>query len=1510
MSRLKLFTAVLAAALLAAGIVSMGAAAPPDGDGTGGTPPGTPSDSAREIATVAASLPRDALLLGPIPGLTTAWHLAPKVTGVPRGSTLRFLRAAHPSVSIAWQGAREVYRDSRWSMAEVAFEEVGTYRVVVGYELPNGQVLEDGTELQVLDVAPRSVQVRPLRAEAARSEGRSLRPVSTERWLASTSTPVRLVASAEPAAFDPLIEWVVDGKARLELGPVLELRNPRPGAVKVQVGPSGKARQGIIERYSVAIKGDPANDTSDKKIFYAKTTPTGHEDSVGWKVSGSPAYPSTGRGSTFAFKLDHREAPYRLWADDKEYVPPREPVAVEEGFLSTATIEVTLDPNDPSCSSGVILKLAADGLPPAIVERPAPPYKVGDVVSTEMKQLELGAFDSSFGHVMASLRPDRPSTGWIEVEGVKNGQFVAGSSTFEMFVEVALPDLGFTFDTGDESISMSSGFITDLPPYGTAYQPTTGQPVPLYSKGSEDDGEERQQVGWLCHSEHIPTTPEPPYPPDTPDEDWFESTGQTTVAISPVLLQALRGPWAGALDPVEPSDFVPVQVDLTSDGLQPAEVFLDPAPYEAGQIIHTEMARLELGGQIDGLGTVILRERQDRLSRGQILVHEVDADGNLIAGEASFDIFFDLELPELGMTFHTGMESVHVTAGTITGLPPIGAPYEHDEDDVQDIFFFGYGGSFDPAGELYAGNHWPTREVPCSRCAVDLDIDSDNNNGVGLPDRSAFEDSIEENSPGKYIALNDDDDNGDNLKDLTVEPILRNPPEDDPVWMVMELSPNTPPDQWTLTYPAQVQVYDMDANPPAIIPSGVTFPAPLVPNPKNVAVEGVQVSAALGDVAMTLTYECTYEKDGYAFTEVLQDTVKATVIKVDLDVDSDNNRTTADYGPHRTDAEDNIEDQNNQDGRFVPVNGDDDDNDRVIDWADGWNRDTIMSLDDVNPQENDDVKMVLEIPAPVDLTVATLRFTYSASDPAAMPAAPNPANLAPAPGNLRIWNKKGNPARRKERVNNNGNYIHTLEVYKATDLGLGSSNRSVDLWLEGIRPSVGNPDRILVEVDPDGPGPAGWVAKDAVRVTVFGIEILGPAGGAGAGAATDHVQVGRWETSFQGTAANPAVRNNFEDLEAERYYVEVTDRAGGAGPIAADKESFERNINPNGGAALDQVNNLSLTAGAANTYRSGAFVLVVNDDDIDDDFVQAPDVDGTDDGADDVTMFGRTDGKVMATYTKAGATTGSIVDVCDKKPTDETKRHDVRFHRLRVTPGGAAVGGATIVADGLRSMNDGWAQCCIQFDQVHSQTVDPPAAEAFNDTGFDHDGNAATPNIGAGNGTFDFVDADNDNLHDNGERSETFTDANGNNGYDFGVNLADGMNEFGGNLIPTREERHLIDTFSDGNSATFEYIIVNFLNNGSGSGSRGENFRAGNLPMLNNLTDINILIVSQNVPSAGFVTAPHEAGHILLADGSHTNRLILAGRINLMKGGGTDANDAVGHSKRFTNAQCTTARGF
>lgn len=131
-------------------------------------------------------------------------------------------------------------------------------------------------------------------------------------------------------------------------------------------------------------------------------------------------------------------------------------------------------------------------------------------------------------------------------------------------------------------------------------------------------------------------------------------------------------------------------------------------------------------------------------------------------------------------------------------------------------------------------------------------------------------------------------------------------------------------------------------------------------------------------------------------------------------------------------------------------------------------------------------------------------------------------------------------------------------------------------------------------------------------------------------------------------------------------------------------------------------------------------------------------------------------------------------------------------------------------------MNAAWAQACIEFRNTHliefsrlfslglrpSQIgifiKEPPGAEPFSDTGF-----VGGPPGAAGNGIFHFTDTNTNGTHDMGEPSETFDDCNGNNGYDFAVNLVDGsLDEYADASKPTKEERSLIETLGDKKAET------------------------------------------------------------------------------------------------------------
>src|SRR5206468_1031454 len=106
--------------------------------------------------------------------------------------------------------------------------------------------------------------------------------------------------------------------------------------------------------------------------------------------------------------------------------------------------------------------------------------------------------------------------------------------------------------------------------------------------------------------------------------------------------------------------------------------------------------------------------------------------------------------------------------------------------------------------------------------------------------------------------------------------------------------------------------------------------------------------------------------------------VHVYIIRVDLDIDSDNNNGK--NPPDRSALEDLLED-------FTPKTVRDGfhdlDRDLIPDFADGYNRDGADPKDDINAGMHF-VPVVFEISDNIDLNLATFSIQYSGSDPFAV----------------------------------------------------------------------------------------------------------------------------------------------------------------------------------------------------------------------------------------------------------------------------------------------------------------------------------------------------------------------------------------------------------------------------------------------------------------------------------------------------------------------------------------------
>ena len=258
--------------------------------------------------------------------------------------------------------------------------------------------------------------------------------------------------------------------------------------------------------------------------------------------------------------------------------------------------------------------------------------------------------------------------------------------------------------------------------------------------------------------------------------------------------------------------------------------------------------------------------------------------------------------------------------------------------------------------------------------------------------------------------------------------------------------------------------------------------------------EAVRPSANVAD--MQIMFEVDLYNDA-AFEAM--DAVRVTAMCIDVDVDSDNNNAL--NPPARTIAEDVHEDiagDTAWPGKFVVVNDDDTDHDFIPDFADGFNRDGLSGTpdeqkDDQTPGESF-TPLVIELPAPIDLSKARVKITYAdAADPGNVTrTGTSPEHeYAPGSGCVRIWTKDGSQARNKASVGAPapGDFVPS-GTFDASKLGFTGGTTTKTFYLEGTAASTGvAATRLLVEVDPDGDGPAGFILADALRITVIKIDL-------------------------------------------------------------------------------------------------------------------------------------------------------------------------------------------------------------------------------------------------------------------------------------------------------------------------------------------------------------------------------------------------------------------------------------
>ncbi|QDU71017.1 Nodulation protein O [Mucisphaera calidilacus] len=207
------------------------------------------------------------------------------------------------------------------------------------------------------------------------------------------------------------------------------------------------------------------------------------------------------------------------------------------------------------------------------------------------------------------------------------------------------------------------------------------------------------------------------------------------------------------------------------------------------------------------------------------------------------------------------------------------------------------------------------------------------------------------------------------------------------------------------------------------------------------------------------------------YTRLIADTVLARPLAVDLDIDSDN---TALYDlPEGSESEDEIEASK---PKVILVNRDDDDNDQIPDYADGYGAFSDNPSSVYNADEQF-VPVTLKLPVVQD-TQASLVFHYSADDPASVTrsslnieeiasyADPTAyAYSAAGQGLLRLWTKPGEYTRLADPISQGGDFVPAGTTISLDDLTIDAQG-TVTLYLEAVYGSA-TPTNITVDYTVD-----------------------------------------------------------------------------------------------------------------------------------------------------------------------------------------------------------------------------------------------------------------------------------------------------------------------------------------------------------------------------------------------------------------------------------------------------------
>jgi hypothetical protein len=277
---------------------------------------------------------------------------------------------------------------------------------------------------------------------------------------------------------------------------------------------------------------------------------------------------------------------------------------------------------------------------PTIVKRGTPQ---GDTIPTEILMMTLRGSHPEIGVIRICKRKDQPSHGQIIVRNLKRG---TADSFFDVFVEMDVTRGGqsITLHTADAvRMEVKNININHLPPVGKEYKsrlPRIGVPL-LLSNG--------QPSGIILRTVIHRVLRQWENCPPLEGVDCLDSEARLEIDYPPLT---------GTADEV---------IDLTGPTLIKRS---NPGDNDCDGLaeIDTEMVSLQLTGQSQVLGPIILVNDPDAPSVGQ--VKQKRPEPGFFPADSFFDVFFEVQT-----AFGTAGVGQTQPRAVVDALPPINRPY-------------------------------------------------------------------------------------------------------------------------------------------------------------------------------------------------------------------------------------------------------------------------------------------------------------------------------------------------------------------------------------------------------------------------------------------------------------------------------------------------------------------------------------------------------------------------------------------------------------------------------------------------------------------------------------------------------------------------------------------------------------------------------------------------------------------------------------------------------------------